>query len=176
MKKTATFLMGMILAAQGHAGGQAWGMASDLLAVGLPTLAAAYTYRDRDVDGVAQLAWTLGATVGSAEILKSQVSELRPDRSDDKSFPSGHAAVAFASARYLDKRYAGAVSPYLLYGAASLTALARVQADKHHWKDTIAGGALGYAWAEYFTETRAGGRVSLLTAPSGVTVAWQHPW
>ncbi len=29
-------------------------------------------------DGAAQLAWTLGATVGSTEILKSQVSELRP--------------------------------------------------------------------------------------------------
>ena len=84
--------------------------------------------------------------MGSAEILKHQISALRPDKSDDKSFPSGHTAVAFASARYLDKRYSGQVSPYLLYGAAGLTALARVQADKHYWKDTIAGGALGYAW------------------------------
>lgn len=166
----------MSILAQTHAGGQAWSTTSDLLAVGLPTLAAAYTYRDRDADGAAQLAWTLGATVGSAELLKSQISELRPDRSDDKSFPSGHAAVAFASARYLDKRHPGQVSPYLLYGAAGLTALARVQADKHYWKDTIAGGALGYAWAEYFTETQAGGRVSLLPAPNGMTVAWQRPW
>ncbi len=168
--------MGLMLATQGHAGGQGWSTASDLLAVGLPTLAAAYTYRDRDADGAAQLAWTLGATVGSTEILKSQISELRPDKSDDKSFPSGHTAVAFASARYLDKRYAGQVSPYLLYGAASLTALARVQADKHYWKDTLAGGALGYAWAEYFTETQAGGRISLLPASHGVTVGWQRPW
>ena len=166
----------MSVFAPAHAGGNGWATASDLLAVGLPTLAAAYTYRDRDADGAAQLAWTLGATVGSAEILKSQISALRPDRSDDKSFPSGHTAVAFASARYLDKRYPGQVSPYLLYGAASLTALARVQADKHYWKDTIAGGALGYAWAEYFTETRASGRISLLPAPNGVTVAWQRPW
>lgn len=169
-------MISLLLATQGHAGGQAWSTASDLLAVGLPTLAAAYTYRDRDADGAAQLAWTLGATVGSTEILKHQISELRPDRSDDKSFPSGHTAVAFASARYLDKRYSGQVSPYLLYGAAGLTALARVQADKHYWKDTIAGGALGYAWAEFFTETKAGGRVSLLPAPNGVTVAWQRPW
>lgn len=166
----------MSILAQAHAGGNGWSQASDLLAVGLPTLAAAYTYRDRDADGAAQLAWTLGATVGSAELLKSRISELRPDRSDDKSFPSGHAAVAFASARYLDKRYPGQVSPYLLYGAAGLTALARVQADKHYWKDTIAGGALGYAWAEYFTETQAGGRVSLLPAPNGMTLAWQRLW
>ena len=166
----------MSVFAQAHAGGNGWATASDLLAVGLPTLAAAYTYRARDADGAAQLAWTLGATVGSTEILKHQISALRPDQSDDKSFPSGHTAVAFASARYLDKRYAGQVSPYLLYGAASLTALARVQADKHYWKDTIAGGALGYAWAEYFTETRAGGRVSLQPAPNGVTLAWQRPW
>ena len=33
--------MGLIVATQGHAGGQGWGTASDLLAVGLPTLAAA---------------------------------------------------------------------------------------------------------------------------------------
>ena len=66
-------MIGMLLATQGHAGGNGWGTASDLLAVGLPTLAAAYTYRDRDADGAAQLAWTLGATVGSAEILKSQI-------------------------------------------------------------------------------------------------------
>lgn len=176
MKRVALSFFGCMLAAHSQAGGNAWGVASDLLAVGLPTVAAAYTYRDRDADGAAQLAWTLGATVASTEILKGQISEMRPDKSDDKSFPSGHTAVAFASARYLDKRYAGQVNPYLLYGAAGLTALARVQADKHYWKDTIAGGALGYAWAEYFTETRAGGRVSLLPAPSGVTVAWQRPW
>ncbi len=173
-KKSLTVLLATLLATQSHAGG--WGTASDLLAVGLPTLAAAYTYRDRDADGAVQLAWTLGATGGSTEILKSQISEWRPDRSDDQSFPSGHTAVAFASARYLDKRHAGQVSPYLLYGAASLTALARVQADKHYWKDTLAGAALGYAWAEYFTDTRAGGRVGLLPSSHGVTVAWQRPW
>ncbi|MEY5099032.1 MAG: hypothetical protein RJA36_1751 [Pseudomonadota bacterium] len=176
MKRLTISFLGLVLAAQGHAGGNAWGTASDLLAAGLPTLAAAYTYRDRDVDGAGQLAWTLGATVASTELLKNQISETRPDQSDNKSFPSGHTAVAFASARYLDKRYAGEVSPYLLYGAAGLTALARVQADKHYWKDTIAGAALGYAWGEYFTETRAGGRVSLLPAARGMAVAWQRPW
>jgi membrane-associated phospholipid phosphatase len=176
MKKLTLLGLGLWGLTQGCAAGSAWGTASDWLATGLPTLAAAYTYQDRDADGARQLAWTLGATVGSTMILKSQISEMRPDRSNDQSFPSGHTAVAFASARYLDKRYPGQVSPYLLYGAAGLTALARVQADKHYWKDTLAGGALGYAFSEYFTETQAGGRVSLLPAPSGLTVAWQRPW
>lgn len=176
MKKISLLIVGVFGVAHSYAGGNAWGTTSDLLALGLPAVAAAYTAHDRDVDGAGQLAWTLGATVASAEILKAQVSEVRPDRSDDKSFPSGHTAVAFATARYLDKRYAGQINPYLLYGAASLTALARVQADKHYWQDTIAGGALGYAWAEYFTETRAGGRISLLPTARGVTVGWQRSW
>lgn len=176
MKKIVFSFVAYILAIPGHAAGNAWGGASDLLAAGLPALAAGYTYFERDMDGAQQLVWTLGATVASTAILKNQVAETRPDHSDNKSFPSGHTAVAFAAARYLDKRHGTEFNPCLLYGAAGLTALARVQADKHHWKDTIAGGALGYAWAEYFTETRAGGRVTLWPAPDGVTVAWQRPW
>jgi len=176
MKKTLIAFFGFVLATQSHAGGNAWGTASDLLAAGLPTLAAGYTYLNKDVDGGLQLAWSLGATIGTTELLKNQISETRPDGSDNKSFPSGHTAVAFASARYLHKRYEGEVNPYLLYGAASLTALARVQADKHHWKDTIAGGALGYAWSEYFTDAKSGTRIGLAPTPRGMAVTWQRPW
>lgn len=171
-----TFFLGLVLVVQMSAANDTWGRASDLLAAGLPALAAGYAYRGQDVDGAAQLALTLGSTVVSTEILKNQFPMTRPDRSDDKSFPSGHTAVAFAAARYLDKRYAGQVNPYLVYGAAGLTALARVQADKHYWRDTVAGAALGYAWSEYFTEARMGARISLLPASHGMAVTWQRPW
>ena len=176
MKKTLTAFFGFVLAVQGHASGNAWGTASDLLAVGLPALAVGQTYLDQDLNGGMQLAWSLGATIGTTELLKNQISETRPDGSDTQSFPSGHTAVAFASARYLHKRYEAEVNPYLLYGAASLTALARVQADKHHWKDTIAGGALGYAWSEYFTDARSGTRIGLAATAHGMAFTWQRPW
>lgn len=175
-KKLSIAVAAGLFSACCSAAGNGWNTASDLLALGLPATAAAYTAYQQDGEGGRQLLGSLVGTVGTAELLKSQVSEMRPDRSDDKSFPSGHAAVAFASARYLHKRYEQAVNPYLLYGAAGLTALARVQADKHYWKDTVAGAALGYAWAEYFTDTRSGERVSLLNQPHGLAVAWQRPW
>jgi hypothetical protein len=53
--------------------------------------------------------------------------------------------------------------------------LARVKADKHFTKDVVAGAALGYASAEYFTRPIAGGAVSLMPGKSGFAVVWQKP-
>ena len=161
-----------------HAGsGTNWGSVSDVLAVGLPAIAAGTTWAKQDGEGVKELALTLGTAFGATEVLKSTVHEWRPDHSDQKSFPSGHAAVAFAAATYMDTRYGeefGAWRP-ALYGAAALTAVARVQADKHHWKDVIAGGALGWASAKLWTRPVAGGQMALLPTPGGVAVAWSKP-
>lgn len=158
------------------ADGKQWGHLSDALALGLPALAAGYSLLQQDQDGARQLAWSLGSTLVSTEILKSQIHEMRPDRSGDDSMPSGHTALAFAAARYLQKRTDSDVNPWLLYGAASLTAVARVKADKHYWKDTVAGAALGYGWASYFTEGRNGERISLMPLHRGVAFAWQSNW
>jgi membrane-associated phospholipid phosphatase len=106
--------------------------------------------------------------------LKSLIHEQRPDGSGNDSFPSGHTAIAFAAARFIDKRYAPEASPYL-YAAAGLTALARVKADKHFTKDVVVGAALGYASAEFFTRPIAGGAVSLMPGKSGFAVVWQKP-
>ena len=38
------------------------------------------------------------ATIGLTQILKASVNEMRPDRSDNNSFPSRHASWAFAGA------------------------------------------------------------------------------
>jgi membrane-associated phospholipid phosphatase len=116
----------------------------------------------------------LGATLAATTALKSLIHEQRPDGSGNDSFPSGHTAIAFAAARFIDKRYAPEASPYL-YAAAGLTALARVKADKHYTKDVVVGAALGYASAEYFTRPIAGGAVSLMPGKSGFAVVWQKP-
>ena len=161
--------------ASAHAGtGLKWGSASDLLAVGLPAIAAGTTWAKKDEQGVKELALSLGTALGATEVLKSSVHEWRPDHSDQKSFPSGHAAIAFAAATYMDTRYGeefGAWRP-ALYGAAALAAVARVQADKHHWKDVVAGGALGWASAKLWTHPVSGGQIALLPTPGGVAVAW----
>jgi membrane-associated phospholipid phosphatase len=163
------------MAGVANAGGvQTWGHMSDALAVGLPLLAAGTAFGKGDSQGVKELTYSLGATLAATTALKSLIHEQRPDGSGNDSFPSGHTAIAFAAARFIDKRYAPEASPYL-YAAAGLTALARVKADKHFTKDVVVGAALGYASAEYFTRPIAGGAVSLMPGKSGFAVVWQKP-
>ena len=177
MKQTKALLLTFFTAFAGlaQAGGpQTWGHASDALAIGLPLVAAGKAFTSGDSEGVKELTYTLGTTLVAAETLKALVHEKRPDGSGNDSFPSGHTAIAFAAARFYDKRYNPEASAFL-YAAAGLTALARVKADKHYNKDVLAGAALGYASAEYFTRPVAGGAVSLMPAKSGFAVLWQKP-
>ena len=45
-----------------------------------------------------------GAYIGKT-VLKALIKEERPDHTDKNSFPSGHAAMAFAAARSIDKEF-----------------------------------------------------------------------
>lgn len=155
---------------------QSWQTTSDLLAVGLPAAAAVLTLQEPDRTGTEQLALTLGGTLVSTQVLKSQLPEERPDHSGNDSFPSGHTAVAFAAARFTQKRYGAQIHPALLYGAATLTAVARVKADQHYAGDTLAGAALGYAWAEFCTESRSDQQLALWPTAKGVALLWQRSW
>ena len=177
MKQARAVILSFAVSMAGvaNAGGvQTWGHVSDALAIGLPLLAAGNAFGKGDSEGVKELTYTLGATLAATTALKSLIHEQRPDGSGNDSFPSGHTAIAFAAARFIDKRYASEASPYL-YAAAGLAALARVKADKHYAKDVLVGAGLGYAAAEYFTRPIAGGAVSLMPGKSGVAVLWQKP-
>jgi hypothetical protein len=48
---------------------------------------------------------SMGVAFVGKTALKAVVNEERPDHSDNKSFPSGHAAIAFAAARSIDKEF-----------------------------------------------------------------------
>lgn len=157
-------------------GGNSWGTASDVLALGLPALAAGAAWAQNDSDGMKSLTYALGSTYAATTVLKKSIHATRPDGSDNESFPSGHTALAFAAARFIDKRYGADVAAYTpwLYAAAGLTGVARVQANQHRAQDVLAGGALGYATAHYFTEPVKGGQLSLMPTPGGAAVAWHR--
>ena len=95
-----------------------------------------------DWNGTLQAGGSMGAAMLVSTGLKEAFPELRPDGSDRKSFPSGHASVSFAAAATLQNRYGwqAGVPAQLL---ALFVGVARVKADKHHWYDVAVGAAIG---------------------------------
>ena len=119
------------------------------------------------------------ASVGVAYIgktaLKKMVKEERPDHTDNKSFPSGHAAMAFALARSIDKEFRDESIwiPIAGYAAATAIGVERVVNDRHHWYDVAAGAALGYGAAEltwWLSDKLFGADSPVAVGTSGTTV------
>ena len=93
---------------------------------------------------------SVALSYGAKTILKATISEERPDHSDNQSFPSGHAAMAFAGAASLHKEF-GKTNPWVSvagFGAATIIGVERVVSERHHWYDVVAGAGLGFAVAE----------------------------
>ncbi len=99
---------------------------------------------------IANTAASVGVAFVGKTVLKKVVNEERPDNSDNKSFPSGHAAMAFAAARSIDKEFRSESIwiPIAGYAAATAIGVERVASDRHHWYDVVAGAGLGYGAAE----------------------------
>ena len=113
--------------------------------------------------------------------LKHTIHEMRPDGTDNHSFPSGHTDVAFCGATTLMHEYRK-VSPWIGvagYAVATTVAVDRVRRNRHHWGDVVAGAAIGVASAEagYWIGDIILGKgkkkkqdVSLSVAPMGMTL------
>ncbi len=87
---------------------------------------------------------------GSTYLLKHSIHKMRPDGTDNRSFPSGHTAVAFCGATVLHKEF-GKTCPWISvagYTVATITAVDRVRRNRHHWEDVAAGAAIGVLSAE----------------------------
>lgn len=117
-------------------------------------------------------------TTGTTWVLKHAIHEWRPDKTDRRSFPSGHTSIAFAGATILDKEFRH-VSPWISvagYAVATGVAVDRVARNRHHWHDVAAGAAvgiggtvLGYWLGDKLTGERSRYRVGV--GPDGVTVS-----
>ena len=87
----------------------------------------------------------LGLTVGLTQMLKWSVSETRPDGSNDNSFPSMHASLAYMGATVLSREY-GHISPWITiggYSAATGTQLLRIRHNAHWMNDIFMGAGIG---------------------------------
>jgi hypothetical protein len=113
--------------------------AGDVLRIAMPAGVAAYELWLDDRQGLTQFGLSLAATLGTTEVLKVTTNVERPDHSDNESFPSGHAASAFAAATFMHRRH-GIESAWPWYVAATYVGWTRVDANRHRWSD-IAGAA-----------------------------------
>lgn len=93
---------------------------------------------------------SLVINAGVTEVLKHSVHELRPDRSDNGSFPSRHTSWTFTASTILSNE----LYRYSLWwslgaqAAASAMAYQRVASRNHYASDVIAGAAIGIASTE----------------------------
>lgn len=118
-----------------------------------------------------------GATGGATSLLKDATGRERPNKRNDRSFPSAHASAAFSFAtlanRNVDainwpkpaKRTLQTVNLLLATGVA----WARVEASKHYPSDVLAGAALGTFLSSFihdaFLSTPEDDRFQLLVFP-----------
>ncbi len=112
---------------------------------------------------------------GAKTALKAMIKEERPDHSDNKSFPSGHAAMAFAAARSIDKEFRkeSIWIPIAGYAAATAVGIERVANKHHHWYDVVAGAAVGVGSAEltwWLSDKMFGKGSNIAVGSSGNTV------
>lgn len=86
----------------------------------------------------------LNSTVYS---LKNLTHKIRPDGSDNHSFPSGHTAEAFANAELLSLEYKDVSVWYGVagYSVAAATGYLRMYNNKHWLGDVVAGAGIGIA-------------------------------
>ena len=124
---------------------------ADVLRIALPASAWLITRYQDDSEGEMQFYKSFATTVLTSYALKSAIHKDRPDGSDNDSFPSGHSAMAFQGAAFIQRRYGNeyGLPAYIL---AAWTAQSRVNSDKHDYTDVLAGALIGVVSSYYFTE------------------------
>lgn len=79
------------------------------------------------------------------EIIKRATKQLRPDASNNRSYPSGHTAQAFAAATFLSEEFKDKIPwmPYAAYSMAGTVGMLRMANNKHYISDVLLGAAIG---------------------------------
>ncbi|HET7794359.1 MAG TPA: phosphatase PAP2 family protein [Rhizobacter sp.] len=137
--------------------------AGDALSYLLPAGVLAVEVWHGDREGATQFVLSFATTLGVTEVLKRTTHVERPDQSNDQSFPSGHAARAFAAATFVHRRHG--LEPALpLYALATYVGYTRVQSQRHRWVDVAGAAAVSAVSTWVFVEP----------APIVVSAGYRH--
>jgi len=137
----------------------------DWLLVAFPLTTAAMTlvappgkFENR-YDHLAVFNETIVAAGATSLLLKAMVDRSRPDGKGGNSFPSNHAVLSFATAKFIGETWGREyglkvkVPAYLL---AAFISTSRLERQKHHLSDVIGGAAIGYLIADVFAKWHYG--------------------
>lgn len=115
---------------------------ADVLMLALPVSAYLLTLNKQDRQGAWSLTKSLALSTLSTLALNSIVDKDAPNGSSSHAFPSGHAAIAFGSAAFVQRRYGWrpGIPAYLV---AAYVGWLRVETDDHDAADIIGGMAVG---------------------------------
>lgn len=150
----------LFLSVPASASDESWATVSDAGVAALAAWSIGVPAVTGDGAGALQAAGSVAAGYVVAQGLKEAFPSTRPDGSDNRSFPSGHAARAFgAAASILDRR--GAAEGIPAMAVAAFVGLARVEARKHRWYDVLAGAAIGTGSGLLLTRPLADKRVAV---------------
>lgn len=170
-------LSAVLLAASGWASAldaEAERRAGDRLSLALPALTLVAELAQPDRAGAGQFARSFVATIGTVELLKHVTAVSRPDGSNTLSFPSGHAARAFAAAAFVHRRH-GFDQAWPLYAAGVWVGHTRVQAGRHRWGDVAGSLAVALAMNRWLVEPRAPVAAAAGPRGGGVALLWSVP-
>ena len=169
----ATAAVSLILSSPVQANEKDWDNAGSISRDVLVVAAFGLPIVKGDWDGALQAGGSMGAAKVTTVALKEAFPTWRPDRSDRKSFPSGHTSLSFAAASTLHNRYGWEVG-VPAYALASFVGVSRVEAKKHRWGDVLAGAAIGITAGQLITKKRDDGVVLIPwgdTKSAGVSMA-----
>jgi membrane-associated phospholipid phosphatase len=113
-------------------------------------------------DKIVLLVLSNALSTGIVQGLKHAITYIRPDASDNYSFPSGHTTAAFTNATFLHKEYGEQSAWYSVggYYVAAMGGTMRMLNNKHWLSDVLVGAGIGivstevvYAIYPYLQET-----------------------
>jgi membrane-associated phospholipid phosphatase len=161
-----------------------WGNVAKATPIALAGLAgAAVLFGDDRAQNVGVISLeSILAAAGVSVAAKHVVNRARPDEElgrwahsangrSDSSFPSNHAAVAFAAVTPFAKEYN---APWL-YGLVAAASMGRTATRQHWTSDVVGGGVVGYAIGSWLWNAQRGdgkSQLSIVPGAKEVSVAW----